>query len=67
MNDQIKIGRTSFLTSALQEISLPKALETYAHIDKRIVARAWNEANPEEKKSEKKKQSPREDTSEGIL
>lgn len=41
----IKVGKCSFLASALVGVELNKAQGMFGHIDKRIVETAWNEAN----------------------
>lgn len=49
MSEEIKLGSTSFLRSALVGITLAEAKEMFKHIDSRKVETAWKEANPETK------------------
>lgn len=45
----IKIGRHSFNAKTLRTITKDKALKSYGKIDREIVEKAWNEANPKRK------------------
>lgn len=46
----IVIGKHSFNAKSLRIVSKEKALQCFKHIDKAIVERAWNEANPKRAK-----------------
>ncbi len=51
----IKIGKYSFSVKTLKSISKQTALSSFVSIDRKIVERAWSEANPRSKKRPPKK------------
>lgn len=53
--EDIKIGKHSFNTLTLRKVTKEKAIESFANINKAIVERAWNFANPNPKPPRKTK------------
>jgi len=48
--DSVTVGKVSFKTSTLQQLSRKEAQELFKSIDKIVVSRAWDLANPKGKK-----------------
>jgi hypothetical protein len=49
----IIIGKYSFRLKTLKTITKKKALESFGNIDRKIVEKAWNEANPRKRNKSK--------------
>ena len=53
--DSITIGKVSFKTSTLKKLSKKEAQEIFKKIDKKIVGRAYDLANPKGKRKKASK------------
>lgn len=51
----ITIGRSSFKAETLKQLSKKEAQDLFKNIDKSVVGRAWDQANPKGKKKPRKK------------
>ena len=52
--DSVTIGSVSFKATTLQQLSRKEAQEIFKKIDKIVVSRAWDIANPKGRKKAKK-------------
>tara|TARA_B110000908_G_C10219923_1_gene434775 strand:- start:319 stop:492 length:174 start_codon:yes stop_codon:yes gene_type:complete len=55
MMDIIQLGKSSFKVATLKTITKKEAQELYSYLDKRLVASAWDQANPKGKRKPRKK------------
>ncbi len=55
MMDIIVIGKASFKASSLKTMTKKEAQELYSYLDRRIVASAWDKANPKGKRKPRRK------------
>ena len=53
--DSVTVGKVSFKTSTLQQLSRKEAQDLFKKIDKVVVSRGWDLANPKGKKKKASK------------
>jgi len=53
--ESVTVGKVSFKTTTLQQLSKKEAQEIFKKIDKIVVSRAWDIANPKGKKKKASK------------
>jgi hypothetical protein len=62
-SNEIKVGNFTVSKTVLLNCSKSEAIDKFKHVDARIVAQAWTEANPKQK-GRKKKEAKKDDETE---